>query len=42
LYGAVVRIYAGELDIFAKVVAAVEAEETCAAGDAWFDSYAVA
>ena len=42
LYGTVVRIYASELDILAKVVAAVEAEETCAAGDTWFDSYAVA
>lgn len=41
LYCAMVRVYTGELYIFAQIVTAVLAKETFAAGYARFDSYAV-
>ena len=41
LYCAMVRVYTGELYIFAQIVTAVLAKETFAAGDTRFDGYAV-
>jgi len=41
LYCAMVRVYTGELYIFAQIVTAVLAKETFAAGYTRFDGYAV-
>jgi hypothetical protein len=39
---AMVGVYAGELYVFAEVVATIPTEETFTTWNAWFDSYAVA
>lgn len=42
LDGSVVRVYTGELNVFAKVVPTVQAEETFATWNAGLDGYAIA